>query len=216
MRYGMMLLGLLTSVLWSGLESRSADAAKGQFFNGKDTEGWEGLSQYWSVKDGAIIGSTSPKGLNFNTFLCSKNKYTDFELQFQVRLRGQGWTGNSGVQIRSKIREAQKDRDNFAVEGPQYDMGDAYWGSLYGEHFGGMMKASPKDVVARVLKKDDFNDYYIKCVGKHVTIKLNGETTVDDDFPKLPDTGIIAWQLHANKQPMEVTFKDIQFKDLSK
>ena len=66
-----------------------------------------------------------------------------------------------------------------------------------------------------MLKKDDFNDYYIKCVGKHVTIKLNGETTVDDDFAKMPDEGIIAWQLHAGK-PMEVTFKNIEFKELTK
>ncbi len=192
------------------------DATKSEFFNGKDTESWEGLSKYWSVKDGAIIGSTFPDGLAFNTFLCSKKKYTDFELQFKVRLRGKGWAGNSGVQIRSKIRDSKKDKEDFAVEGPQCDMGDAYWGSLYGEHFGGMMKAAPKEVVAKVLKKDDFNDYYIKCVGKHVTIKLNGETTVDDDFSKLPDSGIIAWQLHASKQSMEVIFKNIKFKDLSK
>jgi hypothetical protein len=200
---------------WTGGVGRCADAASAQFFDGKDLQGWEGLGPHWSVKDGAIVGSTFPSGLRFNTFLCSKQKYTDFELQFQVRLRGKGWTGNSGVQIRSKIRDSQKDRENFAVEGPQCDMGDIYWGSLYGEHFGGMMKQAPKQVVARVLKKDDFNDYHIKCVGKHVTIKLNGETTVDQDFPQLPDTGIIAWQIHAGL-PMEVTFKDIKFKDLSK
>jgi hypothetical protein len=93
-------------------------------------------------------------------------------------------------------------------------MGEIYWGSLYGEHFGGMMKQAPEDVVKKVLKPTDFNDYYIKCVGKHVTIKLNGETTIDDDFEKLPDEGIIAWQLHAGA-PMEVIFKHIEFKDLS-
>src|SRR5206468_3899612 len=52
-------------------------------------------------------------------------------------------------------------------------------------------------------------------VGKHVTIKINGETSVDDDFPKMPDEGIIAWQLHAGFKSMEVIFKDIKFKDLS-
>ncbi len=187
------------------------DAAKNDFFNGKNTEGWEGLSQFWNVKDGAIIGSTYLKGINFNTFLCSKKKYKDFELQFQVRLKGEGWTGNSGVQIRSEVF----DQKHLAVKGPQCDMGDVYWGSLYGEHFGGMMKAAPKDVVAKVLKKDDFNDYYIKCVDKHVTIKLNGETTIDDNFPKMPDNGIIAWQLHGGKA-MEVTFKEIKFKELSR
>jgi len=216
MRYATVVLALLSASALCSDSSRGADTASSSFFNGKDLEGWEGLSQYWSVKDGAIVGSTFPKGGSFNTFLCSKNKYTDFELQFKVRLRGQGWDGNSGVQIRSKIPDSPKDREQFAVEGPQCDMGQVYWGSLYGERFGGMMKAAPKEVVLRALKKDDFNDYYIKCVGKHVTIKLNGETTVDDDFAKLPETGIIAWQLHANKQPMEVIFKDIKFKDLKK
>ena len=78
-----------------------------------------------------------------------------------------------------------------------------------------MMKASPPEVVKKVLKEKDFNDYYIKCVGKHVTIKLNGETTVDDDFPKMPESGIIAFQLHAGGS-MEVVFRNIEFKDLSK
>ena len=53
------------------------------------------------------------------------------------------------------------------------------------------------------------------AVGKHVTIKLNGETTVDGDFAKAPDTGIIALQLHSGG-PMEVIFKNIQFKELSR
>ena len=44
----------------------------------------------------------------------------------------------------------------------------------------------------------------------------NGETMVDDDFDKMPDEGIIAWQLHAGYKSMEVTFKDIEFKDLGK
>jgi hypothetical protein len=181
------------------------------FFNGKDLDGWEGLTEYWSVKEGALVGS-SPQGLKFNTFLCSKKKYKDFELSFQVRLKG--GAGNSGVQIRSKIRDGEQDRKNYAVEGPQCDIGAQYWGSLYGEHFGGMMKAAPKERIEKVLKKDDFNDYSIRCVGKHVTIKLNGETMVDDDFPKLPEEGIIAWQLHSGG-PMEVTFRNIVFKDLS-
>jgi hypothetical protein len=94
-------------------------------------------------------------------------------------------------------------------------MGDVYWGSLYGERFGGMMKEAPKELVRKVVKPDDFNDYAIKCVGRHVTIQVNGATTVDDDFPLLPEEGIIAWQLHAGP-PMTVTFKDIEFKDLSR
>ena len=179
------------------------------FFNGKDLTGWEGLDKYWSVHDGAIVGTTEPDGGKFNTFLCSKKPYKDFELKFKVKLVGKRWTGNSGVQIRSEVFN----REQFAVKGPQCDMGQVYWGSLYGENFGGMMKQADKDIVQKVVKENDFNDYYIKCAGKHVTIKLNGATTVDDDFAKLPDSGIIAFQIHAGP-PMTVTFKEIDFKEL--
>jgi hypothetical protein len=212
MRYLGMVLGVACALaLGAGPTARCADTAAGDFL---DPGNWEGVMEYWSLKDGVITGST-PNGLTFNTFLCSKKKYKDFELRFQVKLTGKGWTGNSGVQVRSRIRDSAQDKKNFAVEGPQCDMGAQYWGSLYGEHFGGMMKQSPPDVVRRVLKADDFNDYAIKVAGKHVTIKLNGETTVDQDFPNLPDEGIIAWQLHQGG-PMEVVFKNIQFKDLTK
>jgi hypothetical protein len=195
---------------WAGATARCDDQTKSEFFNGKDLEGWEGLMDYWSVKDGAIVGLTPPEGLKFNTFLCSKKKYKDFELSFQIRLKD--GKGNSGVQIRSRIAVPE----HYAVAGPQADIGDLYWGSLYGERVPGrMMKASPRDVVQKVLKPTDFNDYYVKCVGKHVTIKLNDATTVDDDFEIMPDDGIIAWQLHAGYPAMEVIFKNIKFKDLS-
>ncbi|MSQ94643.1 MAG: DUF1080 domain-containing protein [Gemmataceae bacterium] len=176
------------------------------FFNGKDLAGFEGLiDQFWSVKDNAIAGTTHPKGINYNTFLCSKRTYKDFEMRFQVKLT----KGNSGIQIRSRIHNKEK----FAVTGPQCDMGGPYWGSLYGENFGGMMQAADAKLVKEVLKENEFNDYYIKAVGKHVTIKLNGKTTVDKDFPKMPDEGIIAFQIHGGPA-MDVVFKNIQFKEI--
>src|SRR5260370_13751117 len=89
-----------------------------EFFNGKDLTGWEGLlDQFWTVKDGAIVGSGGDKNVPFNTFLCSNKKYKDFELSFQIRLKD--GKGNSGVQIRSKIHDMKK----FAVTGPQADIG---------------------------------------------------------------------------------------------
>jgi hypothetical protein len=195
----------------AGLGSVAFAADPAPFFDGKSLAGWEGLTQYWKVVDGAIVGSTKPNGMQKNnTFLCSTRKYKDFELSFQVRLTGVP-QANSGVQIRSEMT----DKEKFIVKGPQCDMGQQYWGSLYGEGFGGMMKASPADKVKQVVKVNDFNDYAIKCVGKHVTIKINGETMVDGDFPKLPDEGIIAWQLHVTPAPgMEATFRKIEFKEL--
>ena len=87
------MMGLTALLLAAGM-------ARADFFDGKTLDDFEGLKEYWSVKDGAIVGYT-PKDLEFNTFLCSKKKYKDFELTFQVRLKD--GIGNSGVQIRSKI-----------------------------------------------------------------------------------------------------------------
>jgi hypothetical protein len=177
------------------------------FFNGKDLTGWKGLSEHWSVTDGVLIGSTKPNGINFNTFLCSEKEYGDFELSLQVKLTGP--TANSGIQIRSKIHE----REKYVVAGPQCDMGQQYWGSLYGELFGGMMKAADPETVKKVVKTDDFNDYSILCQGKQVTIKINGTTMVDGSFDKMPPKGIIAFQLHGGKA-MLAEFKNIRFKEL--
>jgi hypothetical protein len=181
------------------------------FFNRRDLTGWQGLEGCWGVCDGAVVGTTRPGGLGFNTFLCSKKRYRDFELTFQVRLVGDGWAGNSGVQVRSAVLEPER----FTVKGPQCDIGAGYWGDLHGENCGGLIKAAPADVVKKVVKEGAFNDYFIRCVGKHVTIKVNGATTVDGEFADLPDEGVIAWQLHGGG-PMEVTFRNIDFKELTR
>lgn len=201
-------------VLILGSAAHAGDDTK-SFFNGKNLDGWQGLEKFWKVEDGAIVGHTE-QNVPFNTFLCSEKKYRDFELSFQVQVVDE--KGRSGVQSRNsgvQIRSAIFNKEKLAVKGPQCDMGGVYWGSLYGEHFGGMMKAADPAVVQKALKKEGFNDYSIRCVGKHVTIKLNGQTTVDGDFPTLPESGIIAWQLHAGG-PLTITYRNIQFRELKR
>ena len=198
MRLSRLALPLLLAVAAPALADDTADFLK--------PDNWEGLKDIWTVKDGTVVGTTGKDGIKFNTFLCSKEKYADFDLSFQVQLKN--GVGNSGVQIRSKIEE--KEKDKFVVGGPQCDVGQQYWGSLYGERFGGMMKAADAATVKKVLKEKEFNDYSIRSVGKKVTIKLNGETMVDGDFEKMPADGIIAFQAHAGPG-MEVTFKSIKF-----
>src|SRR5687768_16224474 len=64
-------------------------------------DNWEGRSDLWKLDPTArtVVGETTedPK---YNTFFCSKKKYSDFELSFKVQLRDEA--GNSGVQIRSE------------------------------------------------------------------------------------------------------------------
>ena len=185
-------------------------------------ENWEGREDIWKLdpKARTVVGETTadPK---YNTFFCSKKKYGDFELSCKVLLRDA--VGNSGIQIRSE-RFDKDAKQPFRVRGPQVDVGKGYWGSLYGEGVGGMMKASSPDAIKKAVKEAEFNDYYILAKGTHITVKVNGETMVDQDFPTLPGKdakpapkeGIIAFQAHAGYPKMRVEFKDIKFTDLSK
>jgi hypothetical protein len=191
-------------------------------------DNWHGRTDLFKLNSTGrtIVGETmeDPK---YNTFFCTKKKYGDFELSFKVQLRD--GDGNSGVQIRSTLRDDKK----FVVAGPQVDVGKGYWGSLYGEGVGGMMKASDPAKIKKAVKESEFNEYKIVAKGTRITVTVNGETMVDQDFPRLPDRkdkdgkvtkeggpapmeGIIAIQVHAGYPRMRVEYRDIKFTDLSK
>src|SRR5436190_46572 len=112
---------LLAALALAPAASRADDTT--EFLNPGN---WEGLGEYWKVEGTTVTGDAKvdPK---FNTFFCSKKKYTDFEMTFKVKL--EGGKGNSGVQVRSEVF----DKEKFKVKGPQCDIGQQYWGSLYGE-----------------------------------------------------------------------------------
>jgi len=212
MRLSRLLIALF-AVAW-GTTARADDTE--DFLN---PENWQGRDDIWKLdpKARTIVGETTedPK---YNTFFCTKKKYGDFEMSFKVQLRD--GVGNSGVQIRSALRDDKK----FIVAGPQVDVGKGYWGSLYGEGVGGMMKASDPAKIQKAVKESEFNEYKIVAKGTHITVTVNGETMVDQDFPTLPGKdmktaptdGIIAIQVHAGYPKMRVEFKDIVFTDLSR
>jgi hypothetical protein len=186
------------------------------FFNGKDLSEWEGLPGLWQVKDGAIVGTVTPQTQGAVTCLCSKRQYRDFELKFQVRLTGDPARFNSGVQFRSAVANAGL----LTVNGPQADVGvntvgQNDWGSLYDSRLARHLMRADADLVQKALRSGEFNDYFLRVVGTRVTIRLNGVTTIDNYFPDLPPEGIIAFELTRRNPPMEVTFKDIQFTDLT-
>jgi hypothetical protein len=192
-----------------------APGERTSFFDGQSMKGWEGDTRYWRIEDGAIVGRTPADSRIRSTFLISKKKYRDFELSFEVRLRGgKGNPGNSGVQVRSTVRDAA----TYSVIGPQCEIGKAsyHWASLVTEPTVAPALPAPAEVVEKVLKPDGFNDYAIRCVGKHITIHLNGRTTVDSDFAPMPAEGVIAWQLHGGHPGMEVTFRRIRFRELNR
>jgi Domain of Unknown Function (DUF1080) len=173
-------------------------------FNGKNLDGWDGDPRLWSVKNGMIVGSTEGVSLEHNEFLISKQKYANFILRVDMKLRNH----NSGVQFRSQAHP------EWVVSGYQADAAENnYWGCLYEERGKrGIMVNSWKEKGEKVVKLKDWNTYEILCDGDHIQIKLNGTVTADlHDSVSLD--GVIALQLHRGPA-MEAFFRNIEIKVL--
>jgi hypothetical protein len=119
----------------------AADPGFKPIFNGQDLSGWDGLKEFWSVRDGVITGQTTAENvLKANTFLVWKGaEPANFELRLMFKLtpnndRNQA---NSGVQFRSKVF----DPATFAVSGYQADIDSTgrYAGMLYEEKGRGIL-----------------------------------------------------------------------------
>ena len=203
----------MSTAFADGLSPAAIQASTKAFFNVKDLTGWDGLpGGYWRVRDGAIVGAPSD-GVKAHTFLCSRQAYRDFDLKFKVRRKN--GVGNSGVQFRSKVEDAKR----YTVSGPQVEIDSLNHkfppGSIVAEGAGPSFPAD-RARVAAVWKDKDFNEMHIRCVGNHVTVRVNGVIARDLVHPAIAGEGIIAWQLHGYKSPEEVTFKDIEFVDLTR
>ena len=63
----------------------------------------------------------------------------------------------------------------------------------------------------KVGKQKDWNDLWILAQGNRVRVAVNGTLVVDwrDPEPKYVEEGVIGLQLHSNKAPQEIHFKDL-------
>jgi hypothetical protein len=175
-------------------------------FDGRTLKGWDGDPRLWSVKDGAIVGSTDGVTIENNTFLIYKEKqFGDFIFRAQVKLRNH----NSGIQFRS---EALPD---WGCRGYQADMAEGnWWGGIYEEKgTRGVMVNGWKGKAEKVVKPADWNDIEIYCKGEEIRITLNGLVTAElRDSVKLK--GVLAFQLHKGPA-MEARFRNIRIKELN-
>lgn len=198
----------------SALE-RSPEKDFTQIFDGRSLDGWEGNLDYFRVEEGAIVAGRLDKEIPHNEFLCTERKYSDFELRFEVKLKGTG--NNAGVQFRS-VRV----RDSSEVSGYQCDVGAAsdrpIWGALYDESRRSRMLAeAPRDALGDWIKTDDWNELRVVARGEQIQIYLNGHQTVDyqEKESDIARTGIIGLQIHSGP-PTEAWYRNIRIKVLDK
>jgi hypothetical protein len=214
---------LLLGLVLGGPPARAADPtapAEGpgpvppsavSLFDGKTFDGWEGNKAIFRIEDGAIVGGGLQQKIARNEFLCTTREYGDFELRLKFRVLGKD--PNAGVQIRSR-----RIPNHHEMIGYQADIGQQYWGALYDESRRRKVLAGPaKDLIQKVVKKDEWNEYVIRCEGKRIRLWLNGHPTVDYTEPddKIEQKGVIGLQIHSGA-PSEAWYKEILIAELAK
>lgn len=179
-------------------------------FNGKTFKGWQGDTQKtFRIDEGAIVGGSLTQRVPRNEFLTTEREYGDFELTLKFKVLGEG--ANAGVQIRSR-----RIPNHHEMIGYQADLGDGWWGSLYDEsRRNKMLATADKKLIEQVLKRDDWNDYKIRCQGRRIQLYINGRETIDYTEPDetIEQRGLIGLQIHGGP-PSEAWYKDIRIREL--
>jgi len=181
-------------------------------FNGENTDGWaqkNGTAMY-RVEGGAIIGKTATGSPN--SFLCTTEDFSDFELTFEVKCDTKL---NSGVQIRSR---SLAEFNNGRVHGPQVEIesapGEA--GYIYSEGTGrGWI--SKNHSIQDAFMNDQWNVFHVRAVGDRIQTWVNGKKIEDLTDAESFKSGFVGLQVHGigkDEGPYEVQWRNIKIRPL--
>lgn len=187
-------------------DAPAAASAAVPLFDGETFAGWEGNLDWFRI-DGhqrAIVAGSLSRDVPRNEFLCTTASYGDFELRLRFKLLGEG--ANAGVQLRTR-----RIPDHHEVAGYQADLGEGWYGSLYDESRRNRLLAqADPEQIARLVRRDEWNEYVIRCEGPRIRLWINGEQTVDytEQEQGIDREGVIGLQIHGGP-PSEAWYKDI-------
>src|SRR5262249_13883970 len=175
-----------------------------KLFNGDDLTGWAGPQHLRSGKDG-VIAARNTKPINVSTYLLTERNYTDFRLVLAAKLVESEM--HSGVAFWG--RNAPEKGDKYTYAG-HLVMFPSNWGmyDLFGREGRLGVDGAP---AKRVGKQHDWNELEILAQGNRVRVAVNRTQVVDwrDPEPDRIKEGPIGLQLHSNKVPQEVHFKNL-------
>lgn len=215
--------------------SSYADDGFVDLFDGESIDGWVqrgGEAVYTVVADaeggpqivGASVADTP------NSFLCTPRDYTDFVLEFEVKVDR---SLNSGVQFRSLCFDeprtvelpdgSSKRVPAGRVHGYQVEIDPsdrAYSGGVYDEARRGWLYdlAGDKHAEARAaFDRDGWNAYRVEARGDHIETSINGVPCAHLHDGMTP-SGFIALQVHSirnpNQEGKQVRWRNIRIKEL--
>ena len=185
-----------------------------KLFNDTNLDGWEGYKDLWSVHEGVIVAKNT-KPLKFSTYLLTKRKFTDFRLVFSAKLvesemhSGVAFWGAVDPKADGKVKDIETDRTKHTYKG-HLVMFPSGWGmfDLFGRD-GLPVDGGP---AKKVGKQHDWNHIEILAQGNRIRFVLNGTLISDwrEPEPKRIKEAPIGLQLHSNKEPQEVRFKNLR------
>ncbi len=183
-------------------------------FDGKWLSGWEGPGYWFRVEQGSIIAGRDDQKIPHNFFLATTREFSDFDLRLQVKAIGDRYNG--GIQFRSRRVANSEEVSGYQADVGMVTDGSTVWGALYDESRRRKMLATPDpDLIARLLHKDDWNDYRIVAVGQRIELFINGQRVVEYDEPddSIPRDGVMALQIHSGPAN-EIWYRHLRIKPL--
>lgn len=204
----------LFSVLFLSFLLTNTYAQKSEWenlFDGKSIKGWKklfGTAEY-VVEDGCITGIS--KTGSPNTFLTNGKEYTNFVLEFDMKMDA---GLNSGVQFRSHSTTTYQ---NGRVHGLQVECDGskrAWTGGLYDEARKGWRYPLEYNPSAKsAYKNSDWNSYKVIAFENRIITFVNGVACANL-FEDTVETGFIGLQVHAIPNNPELAGRRIQWKNI--
>lgn len=186
-------------MITAGWLASSANAQEGwtNMFDGKSTRGWKKLNgtAAFVVENDCITGISTPG--TPNTFLTTGMEYTNFILEFEMKLD----SGlNTGVQIRSHSVDTY---ENGRVHGLQVEGDDsrrAWSGGIYDEARKGWRYPLEYNPAAKsAYRKGEWNRYRVLAFDNHIITWIN-DVACANLVEEEVETGFIALQVHSIDQ----------------
>lgn len=214
---------LLVCICWMAASVAMAEDNWMSLFNGKNLDGWiqkNGTATY-RVEGNTIVGKTNEGSPN--SFLCTKDLYGDFELEFEVKVDNEL---NSGVQIRSQTAEPKSGEEFGRVNGPQVEIestrnGASLAGYVYGEATPrGWLTPDADRKPHHHFKDGEWNKFRIIAKGPRIQTWINDEPIgdlVDEPIFQTHGKGFISLQVHGiagGTGPYEVAWRKIRLREL--
>ncbi len=147
-------------------------------FNGSSLAGWTGAVDGYFVEDGCLVSKAEQGGI-----LYTEAAYGDFILKFEFMLT-EG--GNNGIGLRVPLG-GHPSRDGMEIQ--ILDSGAERYADLSPYQYHGSVYGITPAKRGYLREVGQWNEQEIRCIGRQVTIILNGETIVDTNLDEALEGG---------------------------